>query len=239
MPKKPETSSGCPSLITTGNAYGRQETRSWNTLGQQEVTTPSGLFFKFFSCVACANTCACMRGHLWRSWGHWVLSSVSCIPLRQGFSLTRSLSCWLAGWLKRFWYPLFSIPNTGVTDTWSPDAGDLNSCLHACRSSSFTHWSIHLSSPKWSPWWRKLSLSFEIVMIAFVTLCPDCKLPDKEYFIQLFSTQCMLSGILTQLKCRLYKAAVSCFYTMPVCGTCLLCRTCSMHICWLGEYRSY
>lgn len=48
MPKKPQASSGSTFLITTENACWRQETKNWNTLGQQEETTSNDLFFKLF-----------------------------------------------------------------------------------------------------------------------------------------------------------------------------------------------
>lgn len=48
MPKKPQASSGSTFLITTENACWRQETKNWNTLGQQEETTSNDLFFNFF-----------------------------------------------------------------------------------------------------------------------------------------------------------------------------------------------
>lgn len=48
MPKKPQASSGSTFLISTENTCWRQETKNWNTLGQQEETTPNDLFFKLF-----------------------------------------------------------------------------------------------------------------------------------------------------------------------------------------------
>lgn len=154
MPKKPQASSGPTFLITTENACWRQETSNWNTLGQQEETTLSDLFFKLFDeffhvCGTCMWQCkyVCLSGLLWRSEGTVDAFCHHSLPysLDTGVLVEQELAM-LASWLASEYH--LHPPTLGLQTRGALDAGDLNSCLHDCRTSSYLHWSIYLSSPK-------------------------------------------------------------------------------------------
>lgn len=154
MPKKPQASSGSTFLITTENACWRQETKNWNTLGQQEETTSNDCSSNFFDiffhvCGTCMWQCkyVCLSGLRWRSEGTLDAFHHHPLPysLDTGFLVEQELSMF-ASWLANedHLHP----PTLGLQTHGALDAGDLNSRLHDCRISSFIHWSIYLSSPK-------------------------------------------------------------------------------------------
>lgn len=131
-------------------------------ISQQEETTPNDLLIFFPMCGACMWWCKHMcvhEGHMWRPAGTLCAFPYLSqpVPLTQGFSLTRRLPCWPAGWPTSSRYPLFSVPNPGLRHVqpwmlviWT------HVFMLAGVSLLSLHWSICLSSLRRSSLWLRM-----------------------------------------------------------------------------------